>query len=309
MYEMTDGIDGLIGNTPILRLKKIEEKYALKARLFAKLEYFNPGGSIKDRVAKAMIDEAEKTGALKNGGSVIEATSGNTGIGLALVAAARGYKAVIVMPDTMSVERQKLMKAYGAELVLTDGKKGMSGAVEKAEEILKNTPNAIIAGQFDNPANPKAHYTTTGPEIFTQTKGEVDIFVAGIGTGGTLSGTGKYLKEQKPSIQVVGIEPASSPLITKGVAGAHAIQGIGANFMPKNYDSSVCDEIVTVENQAAINAAREVGQTEGAFVGISSGAALWAAIEVGKRPENEGKTIVVILPDGGDRYLSTALVE
>jgi len=309
MYEMNDGIDALIGNTPILRLKKIEEKYALEAKLFAKLEYFNPGGSIKDRVAKAMIDEAEKTGALKAGGSIIEATSGNTGIGLALVAAARGYKAVIVMPDTMSVERQKLMKAYGAELVLTDGKKGMSGAVEKAEEILKNTPNAIIAGQFDNPANPKAHYETTGPEIFTQTKGEVDIFVAGIGTGGTLSGTGKYLKEQKSSIQVVGIEPASSPLLSKGVAGAHAIQGIGANFVPKNYDSSVCDEIVTVENQAAIDAAREVGQTEGAFVGISSGAALWAAIEVGKRPENEGKTIVVILPDGGDRYLSTALVE
>ncbi|MBQ8284118.1 MAG: cysteine synthase A [Clostridia bacterium] len=309
MYEMNDRIDALIGNTPILRLKKIEEKYALEAKLFAKLEYFNPGGSIKDRVAKAMIDEAEKTGALKAGGSIIEATSGNTGIGLALVAAARGYKAVIVMPDTMSVERQKLMKAYGAELVLTDGKKGMSGAVEKAEEILKNTPNAIIAGQFDNPANPKAHYETTGPEIFTQTKGEVDIFVAGIGTGGTLSGTGKYLKEQKSSIQVVGIEPASSPLLSKGVAGAHAIQGIGANFVPKNYDSSVCDEIVTVENQAAIDAAREVGQTEGAFVGISSGAALWAAIEVGKRPENEGKTIVVILPDGGDRYLSTALVE
>lgn len=309
MYEMNDRIDALIGNTPILRLKKIEEKYALEAKLFAKLEYFNPGGSIKDRVAKAMIDEAEKTGALKAGGSIIEATSGNTGIGLALVAAARGYKAVIVMPDTMSVERQKLMKAYGAELVLTDGKKGMSGAVEKAEEILKNTPNAIIAGQFDNPANLKAHYETTGPEIFTQTKGEVDIFVAGIGTGGTLSGTGKYLKEQKSSIQVVGIEPASSPLLSKGVAGAHAIQGIGANFVPKNYDSSVCNEIVTVENQAAIDAAREVGQTEGAFVGISSGAALWAAIEVGKRPENEGKTIVVILPDGGDRYLSTALVE
>ena len=302
-------IDSLIGNTPLVQLTATEKAFSLNGKIYAKVEYFNPTGSVKDRAAKAMIDEAEKSGMLKKGGTVIEATSGNTGIGLAFVAATRGYKAVIVMPETMSVERQKLIRAYGAEVVLTDGAKGMQGAVDKAEEILKNTPNAMIAGQFENMANPKAHYDTTGPEIYTQMDGKVDIFVAGVGTGGTLSGVGKYLKEKNPNVKIVAVEPASSPLLSGGKAGSHGLQGIGANFIPKTLDRTIYDEVLTVTDEAAFQTARNLGKTEGLFVGISSGAAVWAAIELAKRSENAGKNIVTILPDGGGRYLSTTLFE
>ena len=308
MYALNKKED-LIGNTPLVELTAIEKAFQLKARLFAKVEYFNPTGSVKDRAAKAMIDDAEETGRLKKGGVVIEATSGNTGIGLAFVAVARGYKAIIVMPETMSVERQKLIRAYGAEVVLTDGAKGMQGAVEKAEELLKNTPNAIIAGQFENPANAKAHYLTTGPEIYEQINGNVDIFVAGVGTGGTLTGVGRYLKEQNPDIQIVAIEPASSPLLSKGYAGAHGLQGIGANFVPKILDRNIYDEVLTVTDEDSFEMAKMLGEKEGLFVGISSGTAVWAAIELAKRPENAGKNIVTLLPDSGDRYLSTKVFE
>lgn len=297
-------VESLIGNTPLVELKKIQEKYALKGKIFAKVEFYNPAGSIKDRVAKAIVDDAERTGKLKAGGTIIEATSGNTGIGLALVAAARGYKAVIVMPDSMSEERQKLIKAYGAKIVLTEGAKGMQGAVEKAEELLKNTPNAIVAGQFENQANPTAHYETTAPEIDRQMNGKTDIFVCGVGTGGTISGVGKYLKEKNAQTRVVAVEPLGSPLLSKGRAGKHGIQGIGANFVPKTLNTSIYDEVIAVSDEDAFLWAREVSQTEGLFVGISSGAALFAAVELAKRTENAGKKIVVIFPDGGSRYLS-----
>jgi cysteine synthase A len=303
------GIEKLIGNTPLVELKKIQEKYDLQAKIYAKLEWYNPAGSIKDRVAKAIVDDAEKTGRLQKGGTVIEATSGNTGIGLALVAAARGYKAVIVMPNSMSVERQKLIKAYGAEIVLTDGSLGMKGAVEKAEELQRNTPNSVIAGQFDNPANARAHYETTGREIHAQTIGKTDIFVAGVGTGGTITGAGQYLKEQNPQTRVVAVEPAASPLLSKGYAAGHGIQGIGANFVPSVLNREVYDEIVSVTDEAALCYAREASVVEGLFVGISSGAALAAAVEIARREENAGKNIVVIFPDGGGRYLSTELVK
>lgn len=306
MYALNK-IDDKIGNTPLVELKAIEKAFNLKAKLFAKVEYFNPTGSVKDRAAKAMIDEAEISGRLQKGGTVIEATSGNTGIGLAFVAAARGYKAIIVMPETMSIERQKLIRAYGAEVVLTDGAKGMQGAVEKAEEIFKNTPNSIIAGQFENPANAKAHYDTTGPEIYAQTDGKVDIFVAGVGTGGTLTGVGRYLKEQNGDIKIVAIEPASSPLLSKGYAGAHGLQGIGANFIPEILDRDIYDEILAATDEDSFDMARTLGEKEGLFVGISSGTAVWAAVEIAKRPENAGKNIVTLLPDSGDRYLSTKL--
>ena len=296
--------ENAIGNTPLVRLKKIEQTYGLQAKLYAKVESENAGGSIKDRVAKAMIDEAEQSGRLKKGGIVIEPTSGNTGIGLALVASARGYKAVIVMPDTMSKERQTLIKNYGGEVVLTDGKKGMQGAVEKAEELLKTTPNAVIAGQFDNPANPLAHYQTTAPEIDSALNGEVDIFVAGVGTGGTLTGVGRYFKEKNKNIRICAVEPKSSPLLSQGRAGAHDIQGIGANFVPKNFDKTVCDEILTVTDESAVEYAKALQKIENLFVGISSGAALAGAIELAKRKENAGKNIVLVLPDSGDRYLS-----
>ncbi len=302
-------IDEWIGNTPMVELVKTKELLGLKGNLFVKLEYFNPAGSIKDRVAKAMIDEAEKNGTLKKGGTVIEATSGNTGIGLALVATARGYRSIIVMPDTMSVERQKMIKAYGAEVVLTDGKLGMKGAVEKAEELQKEIKGSIIAGQFDNPVCVQAHYDTTAKEIWQQTDGKTDIFVAGVGTGGTLTGIGKFLKEKDKNIQVVAIEPASSPLLSLGKAGAHAIQGIGANFLPSILDTTIYDEVLTVENEDAYFWARELGKTEGLFVGISSGAAVCAGIALAKKVENEDKNIVVILPDGGSRYLSTPLLD
>lgn len=297
-------VEKLIGKTPLVELKKLEEKYALKGKIFAKLEWYNPAGSIKDRVAKAIVDDAEKAGRLQQGGTVIEATSGNTGIGLALVAAARGYKAVIVMPDSMSVERQKLIKAYGAEVVLTDGALGMQGAVEKAEELQRETPNSIIAGQFENPANADVHYQTTGREIHAQTVGKTDIFVAGVGTGGTITGVGRYLKEQNPKTRVVAVEPQSSPLLSKGYAGKHAIQGIGANFVPAVLDQSVYDEVIAISDDDAYRFAREVSAVEGLFVGISSGAALSAAIELASREENAGKNIIVIFPDGGSRYLS-----
>ena len=306
MYALNK-IDDMIGNTPLVELKAIEKAFNLKAKLFAKVEYFNPTGSVKDRAAKAMIDEAEISGRLQKGGTVIEATSGNTGIGLAFVAAARGYKAIIVMPETMSIERQKLIRAYGAEVLLTDGAKGMQGAVEKAEEIFKNTPNSIIAGQFENPANAKAHYDTTGPEIYAQTDGKVDIFVAGVGTGGTLTGVGRYLKEQNGDIKIVAIEPASSPLLSKGYAGAHGLQGIGANFIPEILDRDIYDEILTATDEDSFEMARMLGEKEGLFVGMSSGTAVWAAVEIAKRPENAGKNIVTLLPDSGDRYLSTKL--
>lgn len=299
--------DQLIGNTPLLELSNIEKDEKLEARILAKLEYFNPAGSVKDRVAKAMIDDAEARGVLKPGSVIIEPTSGNTGIGLASVAAARGYRTIIVMPDTMSVERRQLMKAYGAELVLSEGAKGMKGAVDKAEELAAEIPDSFIPGQFDNPANPAAHRATTGPEIWADTEGEVDIFVAGVGTGGTLTGVGGYLKEQNPDIRVVAVEPATSALLSTGVAGPHKIQGIGANFVPSILDTGVYDEIIAVPNEAAFAVGRQVGRREGVLVGISSGAALWAAIEVAKRPENRGKNIVVLLPDTGDRYLSTPL--
>ena len=299
-----NGVEKLIGNTPLVELKKIREKYALCGKIFAKIESYNPAGSIKDRVAKAIVDDAEKTGRLKTGGTVIEATSGNTGIGLALVAASRGYKAVIVMPDSMSVERQKLIKAYGAEVVLTSGELGMQGAVEKAQTLQRETPNSILAGQFENPANAMAHYQTTGREIHAQTLGKTDIFVAGVGTGGTITGAGRFLKEQNPSTRVVAVEPQSSPLLSKGVAGKHAIQGIGANFLPAVLDTGIYDEIIAVSDEDSYRFAKEASVTEGLFVGISSGAALAAAIQLASRKENAEKNIVVIFPDGGERYLS-----
>ena len=309
MSKIFKSADQLIGGTPLLELSGIEREYGLKARLLAKLEYFNPAGSVKDRVAKAMLDEAEKSGELRPGAVVIEPTSGNTGIGLAAVAAARGYKAVIVMPDTMSEERRRLVKAYGAELVLTDGKKGMTGAIEKAEELKAEIPGSIIAGQFVNPANPKAHFDTTGPEIYEDTDGKVDIFIAGVGTGGTVTGVGRYLKSKNPDIKIVAVEPSDSAVLSGKSAGPHKLQGIGAGFVPEVLDISVCDEIMTVTSEQAFAAGREMGRREGVLVGISSGAALHAAKELAKREENEGKTVVVLLPDTGDRYLSTELFE
>ncbi|MBO7059707.1 MAG: cysteine synthase A [Fibrobacter sp.] len=305
MSKIYTSADQLIGHTPLLELTHIEE--GLGAKIVAKLEYFNPAGSVKDRIAKAMLDDAEKSGKLKKGAVIIEPTSGNTGIGLASVAAARGYRIIIVMPETMSVERRQLMKAYGAELVLTEGAKGMKGAIAKADELAKEIPNSFIPGQFVNPANPAAHKATTGPEIWEDTDGKVDIFVAGVGTGGTVSGVGEYLKEKNPNVKVVAVEPASSPVLSKGTAGSHKIQGIGAGFVPDTLNTKVYDEIIAVENEAAFEAGREIGKKEGVLVGISSGAALWAAKELAKRPENKGKTIVALLPDTGDRYLSTAL--
>ena len=309
MSKIYTSADQLIGGTPLLELSHIEKAEKLEAKLLAKLEYLNPAGSVKDRIAKAILDDAEASGKLKSDPVIIEPTSGNTGIGLASVAAARGYRIIIVMPETMSVERRQLMKAYGAELVLTDGAKGMKGAIAKAEEIAAQTPNSFIAGQFVNPANPKAHYETTGPEIWADTDGEVDIFVAGVGTGGTLTGTGKFLKERKPSVKVVAVEPASSPVLSKGSAGAHKIQGIGAGFVPEVLDTTVYDEVIPVADNDAFATGRLVGRSEGVLVGISSGAAVWAGIELAKRPENKGKTIVVLLPDTGDRYLSTPLFQ
>ena len=307
MKKVYKTADALIGNTPLLEMTHLEKELGLKATVLAKLEYFNPAGSVKDRIARQMIDDAEKKGLLKPDSVIIEPTSGNTGIGLAFVAAARGYRIIIVMPDTMSVERRQLMKAYGAELVLSEGAKGMKGAIAKADELAKEIPNSFIPGQFVNPANPQAHYETTGPEIYRDTDGDVDIFVAGVGTGGTLSGVGRYLKEQKPAVKVVAVEPATSAVLSTGVAGAHKIQGIGAGFLPDTLDTSIYDEIITVANEAAFETGRTIGRKEGVLVGISSGAAMWAAIELAKRPENEGKTIVVLLPDTGDRYLSTPL--
>ncbi len=307
MSAIYTSADELIGKTPLLELTHIEKKYGLKAKIFAKLEYFNPAGSVKDRVAKAMLDDAEQKGILKKDSVIIEPTSGNTGIGLASVAAARGYRIIIVMPETMSVERRQLMKAYGAELVLSDGTKGMKGAIEKADELAKEIPNSFIPGQFVNEANPKAHFETTGPEIFEDTDGKVDFFVAGVGTGGTVTGVGKYLKSKLPDIKIVAVEPKSSAVLSTGVAGPHKIQGIGAGFVPKVLDTSVYDEIIPVENDDAFAMGKEVGRNEGVLVGISSGAALWAAVELAKRPENEGKNIVVLFPDTGDRYLSTPL--
>lgn len=307
MSKIYTSADQLIGKTPLLELTHIEKKYGLKAKILAKLEYFNPAGSVKDRIAKAMINDAEKSGKLKPDSVIIEPTSGNTGIGLAAVAAARGYRIIIVMPETMSVERCQLMKAYGAELVLTEGAKGMKGAIAKADELSKEIPNSFIPGQFVNPANPKAHFETTGPEIFEDTDGEVDIFVAGVGTGGTVTGVGQYLKSKKPDVKVVAVEPASSAVLSGKPSGAHKIQGIGAGFVPDVLDTAVYDEIIPVENDDAFKAGREIGKSEGVLVGISSGAALHAAIELAKRPENEGKTIVALLPDTGDRYLSTPL--
>ncbi|WP_418884594.1 cysteine synthase A [Anaerotignum propionicum] len=300
-------IEQLIGKTPLLELTQFEKKYNLQAKLLAKVEFMNPGGSAKDRVAKAMIEDAEERGILQAGATIIEPTSGNTGIGLAVVAAAKGYRALIVMPDSMSMERRMLMKAFGAELVLTPGAKGMAGAIEKAEELQKEIPNSFVPGQFDNPANVKAHYETTGPEIFQDTEGKVDIFVAGIGTGGTISGVGKYLKEKNPEVQIIAVEPASSPLLSKGVAGSHGIQGIGANFVPSILNTEIYDEIIAVENEEAFRFGKEVAKTEGLLVGISSGAAVFAAMKVAERPENAGKNIVVFLPDTGERYLSTAM--
>ena len=307
MSKVYTSADQLIGKTPLLELTNIEKEFGLKAKLLAKLEYFNPAGSVKDRIAKAMIDDAEAGGKLKEGSVIIEPTSGNTGIGLAAVAAARGYRIIIVMPETMSVERRQLMKAYGAELVLTDGSKGMKGAIAKADELAAEIPGSFIPGQFVNPANPKAHFETTGPEIFEDTDGEVDIFVAGVGTGGTVTGGGEYLKSQKPSVKVVAVEPASSAVLSTGVPGAHKIQGIGAGFVPDVLNTAVYNEIIPVTNDDAFAAGRLIGRSEGVLVGISSGAAAWAGIELAKRPENEGKTIVVLLPDTGDRYLSTPL--
>ncbi|MCQ2959725.1 MAG: cysteine synthase A [Bacteroidales bacterium] len=307
MAKIFKSADELIGHTPLLELTHIEAIYNTKARILAKLEYFNPAGSVKDRVAKAMIDDAEKSGKLKPNSVIIEPTSGNTGIGLASVAAARGYKIIIVMPETMSVERRQLMKAYGAELVLSDGAKGMKGAIAKAQEIADATPNSFIAGQFVNPANPKAHLETTGPEIYEDTDGKVDIFVAGVGTGGTITGVGTYLKSKNPSTKVVAVEPATSAVLSTGVAGSHKIQGIGAGFVPDVLDTKIYDEIITVANEDAFATGKEIGKKEGVLVGISSGAALWAAIQLAQKEENAGKTIVVLLPDTGDRYLSTPL--
>ena len=307
MSNIYTSADQLIGRTPLLELTHIEKAHNLKAKIVAKLEYFNPAGSVKDRIAKAMIDDAEAKGLLKAGSVIIEPTSGNTGIGLASVAAARGYRIIIVMPETMSVERRQLMKAYGAELVLTEGAKGMKGAIAKADELAKEIPNSFVAGQFVNPANPKAHYETTGPEIWQDTDGKVDFFVAGVGTGGTITGVGKFLKEKNPAVKVVAVEPKTSAVLSTGIAGSHKIQGIGAGFVPDVLDTKIYDEIIPVDNDDAFAVGKEIGHREGVLVGISSGAALWAAIELAKRPENAGKTIVVLLPDTGDRYLSTPL--
>ena len=309
MSKIYTSADQLIGKTPLLGLTHIEQAEKLEARVLAKLEYFNPAGSVKDRIAKAMIDEAEAKGQLKPGSVIIEPTSGNTGIGLASVAAARGYRIIIVMPETMSVERRQLMKAYGAELVLTEGAKGMKGAIAKADELSKEIPNSFVPGQFVNPANPAAHKATTGPEIWEDTDGKVDIFVAGVGTGGTITGTGAYLKEQNPNVKVVAVEPKDSPVLSEGHAGSHKIQGIGAGFVPDVLDTKIYDEIIPVTNDDAFAAGKLVGHSEGVLVGISSGAAVWAAIELAKRPENKGKTIVALLPDTGDRYLSTPLFQ
>lgn len=307
MSRIYTSADQLIGNTPLLELTHIEEAFGLKARILAKLEYLNPAGSVKDRIAKAMIDDAERSGRLKPGSVIIEPTSGNTGIGLASVAAAKGYRVILVMPETMSMERRQLMKAYGAELVLTEGAKGMKDAIAKAEELAAEIPNSFLPGQFVNPANPQAHRESTGPEIFRDTDGQVDIFVAGVGTGGTITGVGEYLKAQKPEVRIVAVEPAASPVLSAGTAGAHKIQGIGAGFIPDVLNTKIYDEIIPVENEHAFAAGNLIGKQEGILVGISSGAAVWAAIEVAKRKENEGKTIVVLLPDTGDRYLSTPL--
>ena len=307
MSKIYTSADQLIGKTPLLELAHLEKEENLEARILGKLEYFNPAGSVKDRIAKAMIDDAEEKGLLKPGSVIIEPTSGNTGIGLASVAAARGYRIIIVMPETMSVERRQLMKAYGAELVLTEGAKGMKGAIAKAQELAAQTPDSFIPGQFTNPANPSAHRATTGPEIWNDTDGTVDIFVAGVGTGGTLTGVGEYLKSQNPNVKVVAVEPAGSPVLSKGVAGAHKIQGIGAGFVPDTLNTKIYDEIITVENEDAFATGRELARKEGLLVGISSGAAVWAAARLAKRPENQGKRIIVLLPDTGDRYLSTPM--
>lgn len=307
MGKIYSSAEQLIGSTPLLEFVHLEKKYGLEARILAKIEFFNPAGSAKDRVAKAMIEDAENRGLLKPGSVIIEPTSGNTGIGLALMAVVRGYRIIIVMPETMSVERQKLMKAYGAELILTDGAGGMPAAIAKAEELAKEIPNSFIPGQFKNPANAEAHRTTTGPEIWEDTDGKIDIFVAGVGTGGTITGTGRYLKSKNPEIKVVAVEPASSPVLSKGIAGAHKIQGIGAGFIPEILDTKIYNEIVLVEDEDAFVMGRQIGQTEGILVGISAGAATWAAVQLAKRPENKGKTIVVLLPDTGDRYLSTSM--
>ena len=307
MSNIYTSADQLIGNTPLLELTHLEEAYGLKAAILAKLEYLNPAGSVKDRIAKAMIDDAEQRGLLKKGSVIIEPTSGNTGIGLASVAAARGYRIIIVMPETMSVERRQLMKAYGAELVLTEGSKGMSGAIAKAEELAREIPGGFVPGQFVNAANPKAHFETTGPEIYEDTDGKVDYFVAGVGTGGTITGVGQYLKSRNPEVKVVAVEPKSSAVLSTGVAGAHKIQGIGAGFVPQVLDTRVYDEIIPVENDDAFALGKEMGRSEGVLVGISSGAAVWAALQIARRPESAGKTIVVLLPDTGDRYLSTPL--
>ncbi len=309
MRKLYQDFTELIGKTPMVYLKNIKEKYQLQANLYAKLEYFNPAGSVKDRVAKEMIEEAERTGQLKPGAVIIEPTSGNTGIGLAAVAAAKGYKAMIVLPDTMSIERRNLIRAYGADIVLSDGAKGMAGAIEKAEELHRNIPNSMIAGQFVNPSNPMAHEKTTGPEIWEDLDGEVDVFVAGVGTGGTVTGVGRYLKKQNPNVHIVGVEPAASAVLSGKEAGSHKLQGIGAGFIPETLDVTILDEIIPVENDVAFDTAKELGYTEGYLTGITSGAALWAACEVAKRPELKGKNIVVLLPDSGDRYYSTPLYQ
>ncbi len=309
MSKIYTSMDQLIGHTPLLELTHTENERGLKARVLAKLEYFNPAGSVKDRIAKRMIEDAESKGMLRPGSAIIEPTSGNTGIGLAAVAAARGYRTILVMPETMSVERRKLMKAYGAELILTEGAKGMKGAIKKAQALAKEMPNAFVPGQFSNPANPEVHYETTGPEIWADTDGQVDLFVAGVGTGGTVTGVGRYLKQQNPQVKVVAVEPADSPVLSRGTAGPHKIQGIGAGFVPQVLDTAIFDEVITVENDDAFQAARQIGHREGVLVGISSGAAVWAAIQLARRPENEGKTIVALLADTGERYLSTPMFE